>query len=402
MHSNRFRAVGVFVTLGIALGAGTAVQAQQILTAVESRLPGPGVEPRDALSSTVAGVQIGTTFGAVDTRALTDYGVNRIYAQGNASYRQYATSNWLDTYSVGGAAGTTVTVSFSFAIDGDVNVFDPFDGVNSRADVNFSVYALRGNGWSLGGRDAAAVNPLVTPIGRSLDNYTDLLLVQTSAGSIVQLEPGQFSGLYGYANNAGDPGAATGRATYDKATDIYTLEQQIGAVNRIVEFGKTTFRVTTNGVPGGLLPYSLVPALQTTRTNFEKNYAILDVARLCPNVFNYCTAGQYPGSNLSVSFDIAAGSTFTLMSSLHANDLYVGTIDFFHTAKVSGVSVSAGGTLTSDSGTLTALPDGSYGYPAALAPVPEPAAWSMLIAGFALVGSKLRRRRQRGLPVIAM
>ena len=110
MHSNRFRAVGVFVTLGIALGAGTAVQAQQILTAVESRLPGPGVEPRDALSSTVAGVQIGTTFGAVDTRALTDYGVNRIYAQGNASYRQYATSNWLDTYSVGGAAGTTVTV----------------------------------------------------------------------------------------------------------------------------------------------------------------------------------------------------------------------------------------------------------------------------------------------------
>lgn len=104
MPSKRFRAASA-VLLSVALaGAGSAARAQQILTAIESRDPGPGVEPKDAQLGNVAGQQLGTTFGGADTRALTDYGVNKIYAQGNSEVRQYATSNWLDTYTVGGAA----------------------------------------------------------------------------------------------------------------------------------------------------------------------------------------------------------------------------------------------------------------------------------------------------------
>jgi hypothetical protein len=89
-------------------------------------------------------------------------------------------------------------------------------------------------------------------------------------------------------------------------------------------------------------------------------------------------------------------SGFSLATMLYADDVREGTIDFFNTAKVSGVSVSDGGTLTSLSGTLTMGTDGTYGYPAAAA-VPEPATWAMMIGGFGLIGAASRRRARTSI-----
>lgn len=93
-----------------------------------------------------------------------------------------------------------------------------------------------------------------------------------------------------------------------------------------------------------------------------------------------------------MSFKLAAGSTFTLLSSLHANDLYEGTLDFFNTAKLTRATVSPGATLTSQSGALTQRAGGGYGYAAVTGSVPEPANWALLIAGFGLTGATMRRR----------
>jgi hypothetical protein len=370
-------------------------------------MTGPGIEPKDAQLSSTAGQQLGTTYGGADTRALTDFGINKVYAQASGTaYRQYATSSWLDTYTVGGAAGTTVNVSFTFSVDGMIDVYDPYDGANSRAQVNFSISALRGANWSLGARADAGTNQLLTAL-QSGDRYSELLLTQTTPTVIRQIEPAFYQGVYGYQNVGGLPGAGTGRVLYDETTNIYTVEQQIGTSNRVTRFGATGFQTTTTNmttfpytvVTGPFLLYTAFPAARTTRTNLENNYAVLDVARLCPNTFNFCTTGAYPGSDLTVSFDLAAGSTFTLLSSLHDYDLYEGKIDFFHTAKMTGAAVSPGATLTSQSGALTQLADGSYGYAAVLAAVPEPASWAMLIAGFGLVGCAMRNRRRGAIRV---
>ncbi len=131
-----------------------------------------------------------------------------------------------------------------------------------------------------------------------------------------------------------------------------------------------------------------------TRTGLDANYSLLDMAQLC--VGESCGAGTYPGTDLTLTFTLAAGSVFTLASFLGADDLRDETVDFFHTAKMTGVTLSGGGTITSSSGTLNLKSDGSYGYAAVqaldVAAVPEPATWAMMIGGFGFVGVALRRR----------
>ncbi|QDZ08977.1 PEP-CTERM sorting domain-containing protein [Sphingomonas panacisoli] len=106
-------------------------------------------------------------------------------------------------------------------------------------------------------------------------------------------------------------------------------------------------------------------------------------------------------TSFTLDFDLAAGSVFTLASWLYADDVDDGTVDFFNTAKVTGVNVSAGGSLASASGALSPLPGGGYGYPAAVSGVPEPATWAMMIMGFGLIGAAMRRRHATPLVLAA-
>ena len=385
MRSHILRTSSVAV-LGCLLAAGSSgAQAQQIFSAVQSEFQGDG--PADTQTSSTTGALLSTTYGGADTRALTDFGVNKIRASGNADYEQYATSAWLDSFTVGGAAGSKVAVSFTFSVDGMAS----FQG--DEAEFNFNIYALRGNGWSMSSTD---MTPSHYGPGTSGDTHERLMLTQTNPTRIVQADMRDFDGFWNFASNGGEPGAPQGRANYNAAADYYsseTMQNGPGGM-RLIEnrFYKTGFQQFANGVPiTPFISYSAAnPQLAAARAGFENSYSMLDQAQLCAG--DGCLGGLYPGSDLTLSFELAAGSTFTLATFLYADDLTEGMIDFFNTAKVSGVTVSAGGTLASQSGALTMQPNGTYGYPAAAPGVPEPATWAMLIGGFGLIGAAARRR----------
>jgi hypothetical protein len=75
------------------------------------------------------------------------------------------------------------------------------------------------------------------------------------------------------------------------------------------------------------------------------------------------------------------------------------TIDFFNTAKFSGLTAQteAGEAVlvTSASGALVVKPGGGFGYVAA--GIPEPASWAMMIIGFGVAGSAVRRRARTSI-----
>ena len=373
-----------------ALLAPSAAGAQQILTAIQSEFDDNG--PADTQISSLAGQQLSTSFGGADTRALTNYGVNKIFASGTADYEQYATSAWLDTYTVGGAAGTMVDLSFNFTVDGAAN----FSG--NSAGYNFNVVALRGGNWSMAG--SGETSPSIYGPATSGSVNERLILTQTLPSRVTQADLREFGGFYNYANNQGQAGPFQTHVTYREFEDAYSLETLPAgaAVPQETRYYATGFRNFVNGVPQTpfIIPYNVNAATMAQgniRAQLVANYSLLDLAALCAG--EGCEAnGVYPPTDLTLSFRMAAGSTFTLATMLYADDVREGTIDFFNTAKVSGITVSNGGTLTSLSGTLTADGNGGFGYPAA-AGIPEPATWAMMNAGFGLIGAASRRRPLR-------
>lgn len=301
MTSNLRSAAGALVFLGAMAGNAAAVQAQQILTAIESRLPGPGVEPKVAKSSAVARKMLATTFGGVDTRALTDFGVNKIFVQGAGpytygadNYRSYATSNWMDSYTASGAAGSMVDVSFTFRIDGRINVpNDPYSAVTT-ARINYSIFVLRGTDYTLSG--AGSGNTFTTPAS-SADRYDDLLLARVTPNTIVQIPVTTYNGVYSYANVGGQPGAGMALANYSKATDIYTYEQQLGTIRRVTQLSATGFTAIDNGVVttgAGFLPYSFSPGALNLRNTLVRNFAVLDVAGCVTTISAIARRGHIP------------------------------------------------------------------------------------------------------------
>lgn len=326
--------------------------------------------------------------------------MNRIASTGTAAYKQYATSAWADSYTVAGAAGSTVHVSFSFAIDGNAG----FDSVlHDETELNYKIYALRGDGWTLSGRDFSGGS-----FGASFNNgdaYERVVATRTTSAGIGEADLRDFGGFYNYTNVGGQPGSFGSLVNYEPVGDYYTVQQaQNGGPGTITRFYANGFR---NYLPDGvtpapgfptIVPYSTNAQTQTlagVRANLVANYALLGYASLCSDT---CAPGLYPGSNLTLSFDLAAGSTFSLVSFLYLDDLYEGSIDFFHTAKMTGATATELGSqtsvgLTSTSGALTLQPDGSFGYPAATGAVPEPATWAMMLGGFGLLGAAMRRRK---------
>ncbi len=371
----------------------SAAPAQQILSVVESE---PDDGSTDKVVVTTGGSLASTTQAGVDTRALTDFGVNKIYSASHGGAEQYATSAWLDSYTVDGAAGTMVDVTFNFSIDGTA----AFSG---DAEFNFAVYALRGNGWTMSGIDLSGGGGYFyhAPLAGG-DNYERIILEKVSpTGQIFQMDTRNFDGFLNFnphPTEPGEPGAFGSRIQYveNGGNSYYVYEYVNGPFGLVTAHIYDSYYTTVEGgIESGPQNYAINPMMNAVRTNLPPNYSMLDMAVMCGG--DACGPGSYyPGVDLSLNFSLAAGSTFSLASVLFLDDLREGTIDLFNTAKVTGISVSNGAALTSESGSLTAPVNGVYGYEAAAAltpAVPEPGTWAMLIGGLAMVGGLMRRRK---------
>lgn len=380
-----------FVSLSFLVSV-QAASAQQILSAVESEPDGDFAVDKVFVNS--AGSLASTTLGGVDSRAYTDFGVNKVYSSGNATHEQYATSAWLDSYTVGGAAGSMVNLTFNFSIDGVADF-----SAASDASFNFAVYALRGNGWTMSGYnyDLGSGYGQFAPIAGG-DNYERIVLQQLrQSGNISQMDTRDFDGFLNFGPNSGQPGDFYSKVKFVSAggTSFFSYVEEDGFSVYEYRLLQNVFVLVVDGVAQNPSPYLGPNAwLGQLRASLAANYSMLDMAVMCGG--ESCASGIYPGTDLSLSFSVEAGSTFSLASIMYIDDLREGTIDLFNTAKMTGISISDDVWLTSSSGTLGLQADGSYGYPAAATgAVPEPATWAMLIAGFAMTGAMMRRRAVR-------
>jgi len=394
-HSNgsigKARLIGA-LAMGVAMVAGGEANAQQqIISAVNVDMVGPD----DTRVGTAAG-GVATNTAGTDVRATTDYGVNKIFAQGTASNEVYASSAWLDTFTVAGTG--MVHLSFTFTIDGAVH------GDNASSAWNFKVAALRGDGWSINGGGGW----VSTPYGRELDTGTDydtMILQRTTPGLVTRADARDFDGFYNYANAGGQPGNFASRALRDTGPlgEYYEIVTANGPNVTTQRLYENFFQRSINGGAFQTFGYDNAaaggPQLLAAYNNVKANYSLIAAGALCPE--DECSTTStgmtvIDPTSFTLDFDLAAGSQFALASWLYADDVDDGTVDFFNTAKITGVTVSAGASLASASGALTPLPGGGYGYPAA-APgagaVPEPATWAMMIMGFGAIGGAMRRRR---------
>lgn len=91
----------------------------------------------------------------------------------------------------------------------------------------------------------------------------------------------------------------------------------------------------------------------------------------------------------TLSFDYAAGNRYLIVASLDVGVSNGGTVDFYNTATLSGLTLTAGnmsaysGTNYFNLGNTTAPP------------IPEPETYALMLAGLGLVGWAARRRRMR-------
>lgn len=396
MSNNTSRALlraGFIASLAI-FGAQSALAqstASWLSVELQDEDTGDTLESDGGLSKT-AGVGVASTLGGGDTRALTDFGVNKVRASGVGDYRNSASSVWLDTYTVGGAAGSMVDVSFTVSIDGLVNV--PGDDHS----WNYKLIALKGGNWSATGQLDFEEWPANTPFNYAPngDRYDRVFLNQVRAdGGFTQVDARDFEGFNHYTPNGGQVGAFHSNVVYDEPGDTYIRTTRNGFNTLVEHFGPTGYRQQTNGGAwSGFIPYAAVPALAQGRANLVASYSLIDTAELCFGQDNECANQAFPGTDLTISFSMMAGSTFSLAGYMFADDVFGGTIDFYNTAKLTGVGVSQGGSLNAASGTLVDLGNGQYGYQAVLAAgaVPEPSTWALLILGFGLTGAAMRRR----------
>lgn len=381
------RAAGI---AAITILPATGAFAQQVVSAVESeRVSGSGVQRK---VSTTAGRAVATTYGGVDTRAQTSFGVNKIHVAGNASYEQYATSAWLDSYTVGGSSNSMVNLRFTINFHGSTNIDAP------GHPYNFKFYALRGDNWTMSGAAPTSYEHEFSPTNRG-DQYDTLLLTQTRAdGGLSQLDARDFTGVNNYLPNGGGFGSFFSGNTYDAAGDVYT-RNTLSNGNTITEkFYADRYQRFTNGNLNFTIPYnspSGAGPLQGRR-NLEAQYQVLGVTTFCSFADDECgsLSTGASGTDLTLEFSLAGGSTFSLAGYLFADDFTTGTANFYNTVKLTGIEVSDGASLSAASGTLVDQGNGQFGYQAVInGAVPEPGTWALLILGFGVVGAGLRGRR---------
>ena len=127
--------------------------------------------------------------------------------------------------------------------------------------------------------------------------------------------------------------------------------------------------------------------------------SLLDVASICEEDDGAEGCDPFAtGTTFALDFAVDPGEDFFIASYFFVGNLAQGeTVDAFHTLKLTGITLDDdGANLTSASGKITRLSDGSFGITSA---VPEPATWALMIAGFGLVGCAARRRKPQSAAV---
>ena len=394
-------------TLTAILAAGLlhqGAQGQQIITAVntDQEIPGYDNDYEYDAHSTNEGEVVSHTYLGTETRALTSFGVNKAYASSSNGVELSATSAWLDTYTADAGVGK-VTVTMNFAIDGIANF-----GANLGDDApyyNFKVVALRGDGWSLNGHGDGGWGNDAYVAGT---DYDDLFLQKSQGGYVSQisLRDDARPGAYTYTDHGGNAAAFQWNTQYDPVNDVYymSVAQGDGMSYLAVYQGQTVIRGGSHDGPviaviqhGDGDPTQI--GFAARRASLEENYALYDSASLCVTGFN-CGPTTYDlGTSLSLSFEVDAGSTFSIAAVLVLDNLTEGMLDFYNTATVSSITaVDAENNAVALYNPNLVGTAGNYGYAAvqALTPaVPEPATWAMMIGGFAMAGGLLRGRARK-------
>lgn len=109
------------------------------------------------------------------------------------------------------------------------------------------------------------------------------------------------------------------------------------------------------------------------------------------------TGDSAVNSGFTDAVTLRSGAAYDVTYQLYTSQTWNGsplTIDLTHTL-LAGPYSGAGllGVNSASQGMLIAAPGGGFGYAAAIAAVPEPEGWAMLILGFGVAGGMLRRRR---------
>jgi len=250
-----------------------------------------------------------------------------------------------------GAGGDTA------AIQGTVDGFRAsLGGVNNGNAPGAQGSGRREINWDGGGAAAPATvfpNPMVNFAGRGL--------VATTPGSGLEFS-GQPIPEFGEIN-----------ATY---SDIF---QPFSGPRLFAPIGSTITDVTFN-IPGDTTAQALTNA-------FGVVFADVD----------------FPTTSGIEFFAIDGGSLGTYFAPVANNGLsFLGVT--FDSAIIAGARIVTGNAALgpNDGGIVdvVAMDDFIYGEPVA-APIPEPASWAMMILGFGITGSALRRRQRTPLTVIS-
>ena len=355
----------------------------------------------DPVITNLSGKVIYQDAGGAYNRAVSAIGTNKLYARGNGTSELNGGSAWMDSYTVQGTG--TVDVSLSFTVDGVSAVGANAGGDGNPFDWTYRVVALKGDNWKLGGQGTTYSVPGSNwPIRTSGDNYESMLLTRPAPAdaTVTNTYQPRFGGstIWNVKNFGDEPGQyAPSIARSGNNFSVYTMQN-----NRPIRliYQPTQVRITdaNTGATIQTQPYSQFPQQAVTYQNLLKSYPILAQTGLCQTDLDtgLCPGNQtFEPTTMTLNFSLEAGEKFTLLSYLSFINLRDGEFDFYNTAKLSGIGVSPGATLTSGSGQLQALAGGGFGYAPLTLGVPEPASWALMIGGFGLIGGVSRRRQRQ-------
>lgn len=196
-------------------------------------------------------------------------------------------------------------------------------------------------------------------------------------------------------------------------------------VNDVLKFDQPVGTTSTNGF--ATLSFTIDGSMEALGNSFAKTLLVYQLGDNQPiyaafqGITSYGSNNIYAPSTPDLSGFTALGASISGSSIVFTGELpvtygqdmafnwglYAGALpgpnggealaEFAHTASLTGISLTdASGrpitdfSITSQSGTLY---DANGAHLAEVAPVPEPATWALMLAGFGTIGATLRRRR---------